>query len=209
MQKIAPGIIGMNVFDQAALDTFLIGLDGTGDKSNLGANAMLGVSMATARAAATAIDFHLYSYLGGAKCKAYAGSDDEYYERWQTCRQQFIDIQEFMIMPVGAKNFKEGLRMCAEIYHSLKKLLKKEEFIHRRWDEGGFAPNLPDAQAALAYIVRATEEAGYKAGEEVSLALDVAATELYDRSFKKYVFEGEVRQRLQSHSVIRKTDRLL
>ena len=88
-----------------------------------------------------------------------------------------IDIQEFMIMPVGAKNFKEGLRMCAEIYHSLKKLLKKEELSTAVGDEGGFAPNLPDAQAALAYIVRATEEAGYKAGEEVSLALDVAATD--------------------------------
>ncbi len=86
--------------------------------------------------------------------------------------------------------------MCAEIYHSLKKLLKKEELSTAVGDEGGFAPNLPDAQAALAYIVRATEEAGYKAGEEVSLALDVAATELYDRSFKKYVFEGKVRQKI-------------
>ena len=118
-----------------------------------------------------------------------------------------IDIQEFMIMPVGAKNFKEGLRMCAEIYHSLKKLLKKEELSTAVGDEGGFAPNLPDAQAALAYIVRATEEAGYKAGTEVSLALDVAATELYDRSFKKYVFEGE--SKTKDYKVIRSSEELI
>ena len=110
-------------------------------------------------------------------------------------------------MPVGAKNFKEGLRMCAEIYHSLKKLLKKEELSTAVGDEGGFAPNLPDAQAALAYIVRATEEAGYKAGEEVSLALDVAATELYDRSFKKYVFEGE--SKTKDYKVIRSSEELI
>ena len=118
-----------------------------------------------------------------------------------------IDIQEFMIMPVGAKNFKEGLRMCAEIYHSLKKLLKKEELSTADGHEGGFAPNLPDAQAALAYIVRATEEAGYKAGTEVSLALDVAATELYDRSFKKYVFEGE--SKTKDYKVIRSSEELI
>jgi len=182
--KIAPGIIGMNVFDQAALDTFLIGLDGTGDKSNLGANAMLGVSMATARAAATAIGLPLYSYLGGANAKRMPVPMMNIMNGGRHA-DNTIDIQEFMIMPVGAKNFKEGLRMCAEIYHSLKKLLKKEELSTAVGDEGGFAPNLPDAQAALAYIVRATEEAGYKAGEEVSLALDVAATELYDRSIQK------------------------
>ena len=201
--KIAPGIIGMNVFDQAALDTFLIGLDGTGDKSNLGANAMLGVSMATARAAATAIGLPLYSYLGGANAKRMPVPMMNIMNGGRHA-DNTIDIQEFMIMPVGAKNFKEGLRMCAEIYHSLKKLLKKEELSTAVGDEGGFAPNLPDAQAALAYIVRATEEAGYKAGEEVSLALDVAATELYDRSFKKYVFEGE--SKTKDYKVIRSSE---
>ena len=117
--KIAPGIIGMNVFDQAALDTFLIGLDGTGDKSNLGANAMLGVSMATARAAATAIGLPLYSYLGGANAKRMPVPMMNIMNGGRHA-DNTIDIQEFMIMPVGAKNFKEGLRMCAEIYHSLK-----------------------------------------------------------------------------------------
>ena len=204
--KIAPGIIGMNVFDQAALDTFLIGLDGTGDKSNLGANAMLGVSMATARAAATAIGLPLYSYLGGANAKRMPVPMMNIMNGGRHA-DNTIDIQEFMIMPVGAKNFKEGLRMCAEIYHSLKKLLKKEELSTAVGDEGGFAPNLPDAQAALAYIVRATEEAGYKAGTEVSLALDVAATELYDRNFKKYVFEGE--SKTKDYKVIRSSEELI
>ena len=125
--KIAPGIIGMNVFDQAALDTFLIGLDGTGDKSNLGANAMLGVSMATARAAATAIGLPLYSYLGGANAKRMPVPMMNIMNGGRHA-DNTIDIQEFMIMPVGAKNFKEGLRMCAEIYHSLKKLLKKKNY---------------------------------------------------------------------------------
>ena len=204
--KIAPGIIGMNIFDQAALDTFLIGLDGTEDKSNLGANAMLGVSMATARAAATAIGLPLYSYIGGANAKRMPVPMMNIMNGGRHA-DNTIDIQEFMIMPVGAKNFKEGLRMCAEIYHSLKKLLKKEELSTAVGDEGGFAPNLPDAQAALAYIVRATEEAGYKAGEEVSLALDVAATELYDRSFKKYVFEGE--SKTKDYKVIRSSEELI
>ena len=186
--KIAPGIIGMNVFDQAALDTFLIGLDGTGDKSNLGANAMLGVSMATARAAATAIGLPLYSYLGGANAKRMPVPMMNIMNGGRHA-DNTIDIQEFMIMPVGAKN------------------LKKEELSTAVGDEGGFAPNLPDAQAALAYIVRATEEAGYKAGEEVSLALDVAATELYDRSFKKYVFEGE--SKTKDYKVIRSSEELI
>ena len=205
--KIAPGIIGMNVFDQAALDTFLIGLDGTGDKSNLGANAMLGVSMATARAAATAIGLPLYSYLGGANAKRMPVPMMNIMNGGRHA-DNTIDIQEFMIMPVGAKNFKEGLRMCAEIYHSLKKLVeKRKNYPPLLGHEGGFAPNLPDAQAALAYIVRATEEAGYKAGEEVSLALDVAATELYDRSFKKYVFEGE--SKTKDYKVIRSSEELI
>ena len=174
--------------------------------AKLGANAMLGVSMATARAAATAIGLPLYSYLGGANAKRMPVPMMNIMNGGRHA-DNTIDIQEFMIMPVGAKNFKEGLRMCAEIYHSLKKLLKKEGLSTAVGDEGGFAPNLPDAQAALAYIVRATEEAGYKAGEEVSLALDVAATELYDRSFKKYVFEGE--SKTKDYKVIRSSEELI
>ena len=204
--RIAPEVIGMNVLDQAAIDQAMIRLDGTKNKSNLGANAMLGVSLAAARAAAGALGLPLYSYLGGTNVKKLPVPMMNIMNGGRHA-DNTIDIQEFMIMPVGAKNFKEGLRMCAEIYHSLKKLLKKEELSTAVGDEGGFAPNLPDAQAALAYIVRATEEAGYKAGEDVSLALDVAATELYDRSFKKYVFEGE--SKTKDYKVIRSSEELI
>ena len=204
--KIAHGIIGMNVFDQAALDTFLIGLDGTGDKSNLGANAMLGVSMATARAAATAIGLPLYSYLGGANAKRMPVPMMNIMNGGRHA-DNTIDIQEFMIMPVGAKNFKEGLRMCAEIYHSLKKLLKKEELSTAVGDEGGFAPNLPDAKEALRFIVEATELAGYQPGKDVVIALDVAASELYEKSFRKYIFEGE--GKMHGHKVIRSAEELI
>ena len=192
--KIAPGIIGMNVFDQAALDTFLIGLDGTGDKSNLGANAMLGVSMATARAAATAIGLPLYSYLGGANAKRMPVPMMNIMNGGRHA-DNTIDIQEFMIMPVGAKNFKEGLRMCAEIYHSLKKLLKKEELSTAVGDEGGFAPDLKDAEDVLDHLMQAVQDAGYEPGKEIMFALDVAASELYNPDSGYYYFPGESKRK--------------
>lgn len=204
--QIAPEIVGMNVLDQRGLDEVLKRLDGSRNKGKLGANAILGVSMAAARTAAKISERPLYTYLGGVQARTLPVPMMNIMNGGRHA-DNTIDIQEFMIMPVGAKNFKEGLRMCAEIYHSLKKLLKKEELSTAVGDEGGFAPNLPDAQAALAYIVRATEEAGYKAGEEVSLALDVAATELYDRSFKKYVFEGE--SKTKDYKVIRSSEELI
>ena len=204
--QIAPEIVGMNVLDQRGLDEVLKRLDGSRNKGKLGANAILGVSMAVARTAAKISERPLYTYLGGVQARTLPVPMMNIMNGGRHA-DNTIDIQEFMIMPVGAKNFKEGLRMCAEIYHSLKKLLKKEELSTAVGDEGGFAPNLPDAQAALAYIVRATEEAGYKAGEEVSLALDVAATELYDRSFKKYVFEGE--SKTKDYKVIRSSEELI
>lgn len=203
---IAEEIIGMNALDQVSIDKRLLELDGTYNKGKLGANAILGVSMAVAKAAAEALQMPLYQYLGGFNAKQLPVPMMNIMNGGKHA-DNTVDFQEFMIMPVGAKNFKEGLRMCAEIYHSLKKLLKKEELSTAVGDEGGFAPNLPDAQAALAYIVRATEEAGYKAGEEVSLALDVAATELYDRSFKKYVFEGE--SKTKDYKVIRSSEELI
>ena len=205
-ERIAKEITGMNVLEQENIDAKMIALDGTENKVNLGANAMLAVSMAVARAAANALEIPLYRYLGGCHTRLLPVPMMNIMNGGRHA-DNTIDIQEFMIMPVGAKNFKEGLRMCAEIYHSLKKLLKKEELSTAVGDEGGFAPNLPDAQAALAYIVRATEEAGYKAGEKVSLALDVAATELYDRSFKKYVFEGE--SKTKDYKVIRSSEELI
>lgn len=204
--QIAPEIVGMNVLDQRGLDEVLKRLDGSRNKAKLGANAILGVSMAAARTAAKISERPLYTYLGGVQARTLPVPMMNIMNGGRHA-DNTIDIQEFMIIPVGAKNFKEGLRMCAEIYHSLKKLLKKEELSTAVGDEGGFAPNLPDAQAALAYIVRATEEAGYKAGEEVSLALDVAATELYDRSFKKYVFEGE--SKTKDYKVIRSSEELI
>ena len=203
---LADKLEGKNALNQVEIDTLMIREDGTANKAKLGANAILGTSLAVAKAAAKQLGVPLYQYLGGPNARVMPIPMMNIMNGGRHA-DNTIDIQEFMIMPVGAKNFKEGLRMCAEIYHSLKKLLKKEELSTAVGDEGGFAPNLPDAQAALAYIVRATEEAGYKAGEEVSLALDVAATELYDRSFKKYVFEGE--SKTKDYKVIRSSEELI
>lgn len=204
--RIAPEIQGMNVFDQAAIDEVMIRLDGTENKSNLGANAMLGVSMAAARAAAEALGRPLYAYLGGVNANRMPVPMMNIMNGGRHA-DNTIDIQEFMIMPVGACCFREGLRMCAEIYHALKNILKREGLSTAVGDEGGFAPNLPDARAALAYMSNAVREAGYRPGEDVCFALDVAATELYDKKFQKYVFEGE--GQMQGKNVIRSSEELI
>lgn len=204
--RIAPEVTGLNVFDQAALDALLIKLDGTENKSNLGANAMLGVSMAAAKAASSALGLPLYAYLGGTNAKRMPVPMMNIMNGGKHA-DNTIDIQEFMIMPVGACCFREGLRMCAEVYHSLKQLLKKQGLSTAVGDEGGFAPDLPDTRAVLEFIVRAVREAGYKPGEDICLALDVAASELYERSFRKYVFEGEGRMR--DGKVIRSAEELI
>ena len=204
--RIAPEVIGMNVLDQAAIDQAMVRLDGTKNKSNLGANAMLGVSLAAARAAAGALGLPLYSYLGGTNVKKLPVPMMNIMNGGRHA-DNTIDIQEFMIMPVGAKNFKEGLRMCAEIYHSLKKLLKKEELSTAVGDEGGFAPNLPDAKEALHMIMRAIEKAGYKPKEQIVIALDAAASELYDKERKEYVFPGEAK--MHGHRVARSTEEMI
>lgn len=204
--RIAPEIQGMNVFDQAAIDEVMIRLDGTENKSNLGANAMLGVSMAAARAAAEALGRPLYAYLGGVNANRMPVPMMNIMNGGRHA-DNTIDIQEFMIMPVGACCFREGLRMCAEIYHALKNILKREGLSTAVGDEGGFAPNLPDAKAALAYMSNAIREAGYRPGEDVCFALDVAATELYDKKFQKYVFEGE--GQMQGKNVIRSSEELI
>ena len=204
--KIAPAVIGVNVFEQPALDAILLQLDGTQNKSHLGANAMLGVSMAAARAAAGALHMPLYAYLGGTNAKKMPVPMMNIMNGGKHA-DNTIDIQEFMIMPTGACCFKEGLRMCAEIYHVLKKLLKDQGYGTAVGDEGGFAPNLPDAKEALRFITEAITKAGYKPGEDIVIALDVAATELYDKSFKKYVFEGE--GRMHGHKVIRSVEELI
>ena len=174
--KIAPGIIGMNVFDQAALDTFLIGLDGTGDKSNLGANAMLGVSMATARAAATAIGLPLYSYLGGANAKRMPVPMMNIMNGGRHA-DNTIDIQEFMIMPVGAPSFKECLRWCAEVFHALASILKDRGLATSVGDEGGFAPALKSDEEAIETILEAVKKAGYEPGKDFKIAMDAASSE--------------------------------
>lgn len=204
--KIAPEIIGMNVYDQAALDQILIQLDGTKNKSNLGANAILGVSMAAARAAATALGMPVYSYLGGTNAKKMPVPMMNIMNGGKHA-DNTIDIQEFMIMPTGAQSYREGLRMCAEVYHRLKQLLKRDGYSTAVGDEGGFAPDLKDAKEVLRYIVEAVGDAGYEAGENMVIALDVAATELYDKNFKKYVFEGE--GKMTGGKVIRSVEELI
>ncbi len=204
--RIAPVIIGMNIFDQAEIDEVLIQLDGTKDKSNLGANALLGVSMAVARAGAASLGLPLYAYLGGVNAKRLPVPMMNIINGGKHADNS-IDIQEFMILPVGASSFKEGLRMCAEVYHTLKKLLKDAGFSTAVGDEGGFAPNLPDAKAALRWIKNAVEKAGYQTGKDICFALDIAATELYDQKFKKYVFEGEKTE--QGEAVVRSAEELI
>lgn len=204
--RIAPVIIGMNIFDQAEIDELLIQLDGTKDKSNLGANALLGVSMAVARAGAASLGLPLYAYLGGVNAKRLPVPMMNIINGGKHADNS-IDIQEFMILPVGASSFKEGLCMCAEVYHTLKKLLKDAGFSTAVGDEGGFAPNLPDAKAALRWIKNAVEKAGYQTGKDICFALDIAATELYDQKFKKYVFEGEKTE--QGEAVVRSAEELI
>lgn len=188
--RIAPEIIGMNIFDQIEIDRVMIQLDGTENKSKLGANAILGVSMAVAKAAAKVLELPLYRYLGGVSPKRMPIPMMNILNGGKHA-DNTVDFQEFMIMPIGACCFKEGLRMCVEIYHTLKKILHEKHLSTAVGDEGGFAPNVKDAKEALSLIVEAVEKAGYKLKEEIVIALDVAASELYNKEFKKYVFEGE------------------
>ena len=188
--RIAPEIIGMNIFEQTAIDRLMIRLDGTENKSKLGANAILGVSMAVAKAAANALELPLYRYLGGISAKKMPIPMMNILNGGKHA-DNTVDFQEFMIMPVGACCFKEGLRMCAEIYHTLKSILHDKHLSTAVGDEGGFAPNVADAKEALQLIVEAVGKAGYRLKDDIAIALDVASSELYNREFKKYVFEGE------------------
>ncbi len=187
-EVIGPRIQGMDALDQNEIDSTLLELDGTETKSNLGANAMLGVSLAVAKAAADFSDLPLFRYIGGANAKTLpipmmnilnggAHSDAP------------VDIQEFMIIPKGAECFSEGLRMGAEVFHALKSVLKKMGLNTAVGDEGGFAPNLASNTQALDVIVEAIGKAGYKAGEDIFLALDVASSEFFNKETRKYVFK--------------------
>lgn len=187
---IAPEIEGMDAFDQPAIDAMMIELDGTPNKGKLGANAILGVSMAVARAAADEIGLPLFQYLGGVNAKQLPVPMMNILNGGEHADNN-VDVQEFMILPVGACCFKEGLRMGAEVFHSLKKVLGEKGLACGVGDEGGFAPNLGSNREALELIVEAITKAGYKPGEDVMLGLDVAATEMYDKETKKYVLAGE------------------
>lgn len=190
--RIAREIIGMNVYDQAELDRVLCKIDGTEDKSNLGANAMLGVSMAAARAAAKSLELPLYRYLGGIHVRRMPVPMMNVLNGGRHA-DNIIDFQEFMIMPVGACCFREGLRMCTEVYHMLKALLKGRGYHTGVGDEGGFAPDLPDTDSVCKILMEAIKTAGYEPGKDIVLALDAAASEIYDRELGKYVFVGESR----------------
>ncbi len=187
---IAPEIEGMDAFDQPAVDAIMIELDGTPNKGKLGANAILGVSMAVARAAADEIGLPLFQYLGGVNAKQLPVPMMNILNGGEHADNN-VDVQEFMILPVGACCFKEGLRMGAEVFHSLKKVLGEKGLACGVGDEGGFAPNLGSNREALELIVEAITKAGYKPGEDVMLGLDVAATEMYNKETKKYVLAGE------------------
>lgn len=188
---IAPELIGeYSVLDQVGVDNALIALDGTENKGKLGANAILGVSMAVARAAADYLDIPLYQYLGGFNAKQLPVPMMNIVNGGEHADNN-VDIQEFMIMPVGAPNFKEALRMGAEIFHNLKSVLKGKGLNTAVGDEGGFAPNLGSNEEALQTIIEAIEKAGYKPGEEVMLAMDAASSEFYNKEDGKYHLSGE------------------
>lgn len=189
-EQLANVVIGMNVFEQTKIDRALIRADGSDNKKNLGANALLGVSLAVAHAAAKALCLPLYQYLGGVHTKQLPVPMMNILNGGVHA-DNTLDIQEFMIMPVGAENFQEGLRMCAEIYHILKQLLKEKGLNTAVGDEGGFAPNLSDTKEALCFLKDAVERAGYRMGADIAIALDVAASELYHAESGKYIFPGE------------------
>lgn len=185
---IAEEIIGFDVFDQVGIDKAMIELDGTANKSKLGANAILGVSMAVARAASLESGKPLYEYIGGVNAKVLPVPMMNILNGGEHADNN-VDVQEFMVMPVGAESFKEALRMGAEIFHNLKAVLKSKGYNTAVGDEGGFAPNLNSNEEALQTIMEAIEKAGYVAGKDVALALDVASTEMFDG--EKYNFKGE------------------
>ncbi len=197
---IAPELIGRDSLNQLEIDKLLIELDGTLNKGKLGANATLGVSMACARAAADTLGLPLYQYLGGVNGKVLPVPMMNILNGGQHADNN-VDIQEFMIMPVGAESFKEALRMGAEIFHNLKSVLKARGLNTAVGDEGGFAPNLSSNEEALVTIVEAIKKAGYVPGKDVMLALDVAATDLFDAETKKYTLEGEGRVFTQEEMV--------
>ena len=187
---IAPELEGLESTDQPGIDALLLELDGTPNKGKLGANAILGVSMAVARASADELGLPLFQYIGGVNAKQLPVPMMNILNGGEHADNS-VDVQEFMILPVGAKSFREGLRMGAEVFHSLKKVLSERGLACGVGDEGGFAPNLGSNREALELIVEAIKAAGYEPGKDVMLGLDVAASEMYNEETKKYVLAGE------------------
>ena len=192
--ELAEAVMFENAMDQKRIDRLLCEADGTENKEKLGANAILAVSLAAARAAAAALDLPLYRYLGGIVGHELPIPMMNILNGGKHA-DNTVDLQEFMIVPVGASNFAEGLRMCAEIYHTLKSLLKADGYATAIGDEGGFAPNLKDSEEVLSYMVKAIRETGYEPGADVKIAIDAAASELFNEQTGMYEFEGESKMR--------------
>ncbi|WP_162051651.1 phosphopyruvate hydratase [Pontibacter pamirensis] len=200
-EKIAEELIGFQVYEQNLLDKIMIELDGSGNKGNLGANAILGVSLAIARAAAQELNMPLYRYVGGVNANTLpvpmmnilnGGSHAD----------NAIDFQEFMIMPIGAESFSEALRMGSEVFHHLKNVLKKKGLSTNVGDEGGFAPNIASNVEAIEVVLQAIETAGYKPGDDMMIAMDAASSEFYDASSGKYHFKKSTGEKLSSSEMV-------
>ena len=204
--RLASVVIGRNVFDQEGIDRALIRADGTADKSALGANAILGVSMAAAHAAAAALKLPLYRYLGGMQAVRMPVPMMNILNGGVHADNS-LDIQEFMIVPCGADTFRERLRIGTETYHSLKRVLQEKGLNTSVGDEGGFAPDLADTREALRTIRDAAERAGFRMGRDIRIALDAAASGLYDAGRHLYVFPGE--SRMKGHEVVRNTEEMI
>ena len=188
--KIREALLGMNVLDQALIDRRMVELDGTDNKGNLGANAILGVSLACAKTAAAALDMPLYRYIGGGNAKRLPVPMMNVINGGVHAKNS-LDFQEFMILPISAKSYQEALRMGAEVYHFLRQILNEEGYATAVGDEGGFAPDLADAGEVFRYLGKAVEKAGYTVGKDVVYAMDAAASELYNEETGMYHFPGE------------------
>lgn len=205
-EKIASVLLRENALEQIRIDRILMETDGTDNKENLGANATLAVSMAVARVCAEALSLPLYRYLGGIFTRQLPVPMMNILNGGKHAANT-VDFQEFMIMPVQAENFADALRICAEIYHNLKKLLEQKGLATGVGDEGGFAPDLPDAESVLSFIVEAVEAAGYTPGQDIKIALDVAASELYNEKTGMYHFPGE--SRIKGQEIVRDTEEMI
>ena len=204
--KIKPVLLEKNALEQTMIDNLLVEADGTDNKANLGANATLGVSLACARAAAEALHLPLYRYLGGIHTRQMPIPMMNILNGGKHAANT-VDFQEFMIMPVSAGSFREALRICAEVYHNLKKILEDRGLSTGVGDEGGFAPDLPDAEAVLDLIMEAVRAAGYQPGQDIRIALDVASSELFNEKTGMYHFPGE--SSLKKTEVVRDTNEMI